>query len=269
MSFQTIFGSDAQRTLLSKGASAYHLFRDKPGYTYYGRTVGITCLQDVPFENVIALARLQGNSTCGRLTKEEAKTVIPAAEAVGLTANTFALWSSTPNCLANAQQILASRHLPDDLVLEWLTPETPNNKRQSLADLTLSVGVLPPDLSVLTGETKPGVCAMVSDAHGNVVSCAATAEYTNTDVIGKKAPAWWGMLATHKDQRARGLSLYLGATVMIEMANRYGHTEFFTGVTPGNAPSEAVCKRMALVEEGALILAAVDASVLPGGRLTK
>ena len=210
MSFQTFFGSDAQRTLLSKGASAYQLFRDKPGYTYYGRTVGITCLQDVPFENVIALARLQGNSTCGRLTKEEAKTVIPAAEAAGLTANIFALWSSTPNCLANAQQILASRHLPDDLVLEWLTPDTPNNKRQSLADLTLSVGVLPPDMSVLTGETKPGVCAMVSDAHGNVVSCAATAEYTNTDVIGKKAPAWCNADNNDGDVDTRRGSFFFG-----------------------------------------------------------
>ena len=77
------------------------------------------------------------------------------------------------------------------------------------------------------------------------------------------------MLATREDQRGRGLSITLGAAVMVEMANRYGYTDFFTGVTPGNTPSEAVCTRMGLFDENTLILSAVDPTLMPGGRMTK
>lgn len=266
---QNFFGSDAQQALLRKGASAYQLFRDHADFTYYGRTVGITSLQEVPLDTLVALSRLQGNSTLGTLTKKEAKTVVAAVEAQGLSANLFARWSSTAECLDNARSILASRKLPNDLALEWLSTATPDDKRQSLADLALSVGVLPPNMSVLTGEVKPGICAMAVDEQGKVVSSAAAAMYTSDKSSSTQTPIWWGMLATREDQRGRGLSMYLGAAVMIEMANRFGYSEFFTGVTPGNAPSEAVCARMALVDDGTLILSAVDPTLMPGGRMTK
>lgn len=135
-------------------------FGDHPHFTYYGRTVGITSLREEPFETLVALARLQGNSTLATLTKTEAKTIVPAAEAAGLSANLFARWTSLPECLDNAKQHMASRQLPEDLTLIWLTPDTPLELRQRLADLALSVGVLPPAMSVLTGATKPGVCAV-------------------------------------------------------------------------------------------------------------
>lgn len=93
--------------------------------------------------------------------------------------------------------------------------------------------------------------------------------YPNKEPEDKKSPAWWGMLSTRDDQRGRGLSIYLGAAVMAEMAARHGYTDFFTGVTPGNAPSEAVCSRMKLFDDGTLILSAVDPTLMPGGRMTK
>lgn len=269
MALETFFGTADQKALLRKGFCAHQLFSDQPHFTYYGRTVGITSLSDEPLETLIALARLQGNSSLATLTQDEAITVVPAVEAKGLSANIFASWASKANCLENARALLSKRKLPKELSLEWLTPSSSNETRQNLADLALSVGVLPPNLAVLTGEVKPGVCAMALYKDGQVVSCAAAAMYRNQEPEGSKKQAWWGMLSTRRDQRGRGLSVILGAAVMVEMASRYGYTDFFTGVTPGNTPSEAVCARMGLFDEGTLILSAVDPTLMPGGRMTK
>ena len=77
------------------------------------------------------------------------------------------------------------------------------------------------------------------------------------------------MLATHDTRRSESLSIILGAEVLIEMHERYGFTEFFTGVEAGNAPSEAVCTRMGLRNTSQSILSVADPSLLPGGRMTK
>ena len=198
MAFETFFGTAEQKALLRKGYSAHQLFQDRPHFTYYGRTVGITSLRDEPLETLIALARLPGNSSLATLRQDEAATVLQAIKAAGLSANIFASWTSTKGCLENARTILSKRALPEDLSLEWLAPGSRNETRQSLADLALSVGVLPPNLSVLTGEAKPGVCAMAVDKDGQVVSCAAAAMYRNQEPESGKTKAWWGCLQRAK-----------------------------------------------------------------------
>ena len=75
------------------------------------------------------------------------------------------------------------------------------------------------------------------------------------------------MLATEPDMRGRRLSLVLGALAVLESHQRHGLTRFFTGVAPGNAPSEAVCTRLGLARCEGYTLA--DPSLLPGGRMTK
>jgi len=77
------------------------------------------------------------------------------------------------------------------------------------------------------------------------------------------------MLATRPDRKGQRLALILGAMAMREMHVRYGIRRFFTGVQPGNAPSEAVCTRMGLRPKGRATLTVVDPTVLPGGKLTR
>ncbi len=263
------FGSEAQQALLRKGYDVYRRHQDDPMYTYYGRTVGINSLDETPLEKLVDLARRQGGASCGTISKAEAEKVVSRLEATGLSAHCYARWDSLPDCLPNARNILATRPLADDLVLDWLLPDKPDKLRERLAGLALEVGVLPPNLSVLTGELKPAACAMALNSEGDVVACAAAAAYVNAEPPDRKTAAWWGMLATREDQRGRGLSLFLSAAVIDRMADRYNYTRVFTGVTPGNAPSEAVCRRMKLADSGTYTLSISDPNVLPGGRLTK
>lgn len=170
--------------------------------------------------------------------------------------------------LAIARDIVATRALPDGLTLEWLAADTRAATRQSLARCALDCGVLPPVLTVLSGKTQPGVCAMACDAEGDVVACAAAAAFLHPDHPLGGVECWWGMLATRADHRGRSLALILGAQAMCRMHDNFGFTRFFTGVEPGNRPSEAVCARMGLARDGMSILALTDPGLLHGGRMT-
>jgi RimJ/RimL family protein N-acetyltransferase len=76
------------------------------------------------------------------------------------------------------------------------------------------------------------------------------------------------MLATDPERRGQKLALILGALAMQQMHQRFGFASFMTGVQPGNAPSEAVCRASGLQDRGRAILTVVDSAVLPGGKLT-
>ena len=60
-------------------------------------------------------------------------------------------------------------------------------------------------------------------------------------------------------------TLYVGLNYFLK-----GHNlKFMTGVEPGNAPSEAVCAKMGLVDSDAAIIGCADPNSLASGRMTK
>ncbi|WP_417727085.1 hypothetical protein [Roseovarius sp.] len=150
-----------------------------------------------------------------------------------------------------------------------LGPDAPAGTMAQLAGVALSCGVLPPSGAVLRGIRKPGLGLVALDQSGKGVACAGAASYLHPDHPLGRRQCWWGMLATLPERRGERLALILGAMALIEMQDRYGFDEVFTGVTPGNAASEAVCARLDLRAETTSVLAFSDPRQLPGGRLTK
>ena len=65
------FGSRDQKALLERGAQMHLITQYQPYLTYYGRTVGATSPRDVPLKTLMALARLQGNSSFFDLPDDE------------------------------------------------------------------------------------------------------------------------------------------------------------------------------------------------------
>lgn len=61
------FGTDAQRTLLQRGRSMHEITVNSARHTYYGRTVGLVTPVDGPFDELAALARLQGNTNYAKV----------------------------------------------------------------------------------------------------------------------------------------------------------------------------------------------------------
>ena len=261
------FGSRDQKALLERGAQMHLITQYQPYLTYYGRTVGATSPRDVPLKTLMALARLQGNSSFFDLPDDEAPSLAAEAVAAGLVPVHYRNWAFDINAIDRARSLATG--LPSAYRIEWLTPDTPQSLRRALADTALTCRVLPPSLAVLSGTLKPGVCAMALTKDGQVAACAAAASYFNSAHPKARTSFWWGMLATHPEHRGKGLSITLGAATMVRMRDRYSFTDGFTGIEPGNSASEAVCQKLGLSHNGRSILGISDPDLIAGGRMTK
>lgn len=263
------FETEAQRAHLARGSHAYALLRDDPRFTYYGRTVGLAAPESGDITVLSSLTRLQGSSNYASVANADLPRHIEAARAQGLGVTTYTRWEGAEAARDAARALLRDHPLPGDLVPEWIGGDAPHERLAALAEVALPCGVLPPAGAVLRGQARPGLALIARDRDGTPVACAGAAAYLHEDHPLGRTECWWGMLATHPARRGQRLALILGAMVLREMQDRYGFARVFTGVAPGNTASEAVCRRMGLAPADTSTLSVADASLLPGGRMTK
>lgn len=266
---QDYFGSAAQIALLRRGRALYDLLRDDPSLMYYGRNVGLAASGDRAMDRLAALVTVQGGSTITKVEDSAVKDLTADAGRRNLSTTRYARWRATGPVMLAARALLERYPLPADLTVVRIGPDTPNETLAQLAQVALSCGVLPPSGAVLRGILKPGLGLVALDRAGRGVACAGAASYLHPDHAEGRRQCWWGMLATLPERRGERLALSLGAMALIEMQERFGFTEVFTGIEPGNVSSETVCTKLGLTPEGNSALTIADAAQLPGGRLTK
>lgn len=266
---QDDFGTQAQRALLRRGRALYDLLRDDPRMSYYGRAVGLAAPTGNTLEMLHDLVTLQGNGSIGKVSDAEFADLRDAIEGRGLSTTHYARWLGQDAARDAARNVLRDTPLPDDLTVHRTGPEAPHETLAQLAHVALTCGVLPPAGAVLRGQSKPGLGLVALDAAGKGVACAGAASYLHPDHPEGRRQCWWGMLATLPERRGARLSLILGAMALLDIQERYGFTEIFTGIEPGNTASEAVCTRLGLHPEGTHVLSVADPAQLPGGRMTK
>lgn len=266
---QDYFGSDAQQALLARGRATFDLLKDNPRFGYYGRTVGLIEGSEGDVEALKSLTQLQGNSNIARVPAAQVPALIAACKALGLAPVHYSRWVSGETALSTARDSVERCALPDGLSLHWLSPETPQEIRAAFAQTALSCGVLPPTLSALTGELRPGAACFALTQDGQVASLAASSAVALAGHPDETRECWWGMLSTREEWRGHSLSLLLGAHVMLRMHERYGFVRFMTGIEPGNRASEVISARSGLVATDEAIIGAADPALLPGGRMTK
>jgi len=269
MTLEEYFGNDDQRALLRRGRGMAELLGHDKRYTYYGRTVGLAGPEDGDIDQLAALARVQGNSNYSTVPQHQTDAIKSALEARGLIPMHYTKWEGSDAALLAAHKVVETMPLPDGLTIARLDASTPEVHLASLAELALSCGVLPPCGELLRGFLKPAVCMVALDSAFNVVSCAASSTFAHADHATLGRQAWWGMLATHTERRGQRLALILGAHALLEMQTRFGLRDFFTGVEPGNAPSEAVCTRMGFAPVAFATIGCADPVSLASGRMTK
>jgi len=264
-----VFGTEPQQTLLRRGRAFHDLTRDDTRYTYYGRTVGLASPQDGDMDELHNLTVLQGNSHYANVNDAALPALRDTAVARGLSVAQYACWTGGAEALSAARATLDRHRLPKGLTAVTITPATPAETVLKLAQVALACGVLPPSGAVLRGLIKPGTAIVAVDDRGQPAACAAAAGFLHPDHPDGGTTCWWGMLATRPERRGQRLALILGAMAMLDMHARHGFTDFFTGVEPGNTPSEAICARMGLAPNGTSVLGVADPRQLPGGRMTR
>ena len=269
MARDEFFGNADQQALLRRGQALAVLTRDDSRYSYYGRAVGLVEPADGDIDQLAALAVAQGNSNYSAVPSAQVAGIISDLEARDLVPLHYAKWEGAETALTAAQQVADSVPLPGDLTIVRVDATTPFAQLQSFADMALACSVLPMSGDMLRGNSKPAICLLAVDPQSNVVSCAAAASFAHPDHATYGGQAWWGMLATDPARRGQRLALILGAQAMLQMNTEFGYCDFMTGVEPGNAPSEAVCRRMGLAPQGYSVIGCADPRALASGRMTK
>ena len=80
---------------------------------------------------------------------------------------------------------------------------------------------------------------------------------------------WWGMLSTQPDRRGEKIAWILGVDAMVRMSEDSGFQKFSTGVRGDNAPSTALCAKLAVARTDYMGLVGIDPSVVSAGRMAK
>ncbi len=263
------FGSPDQQAVLKRGHALYQLMKDRPEVSYYGRGVGVLRPDAAGLGTLDHLLAVQGVSNIGLVPNDGREALASDLEAKGYAITTYAYWEGAETAIVTARDILADYALPEDVTVTLIDTDTNPQDLADLAKVALGAGVLPIAGPVLRGRTRPGLGVVATDASGKPVSCAASAAFAHPDDPDVGSTAWWGMLATDESRKGQRLALILGAIALTAMHERHGFSRFFTGVVPGNAPSEAVCRKTGLSHGDYSILTIVDPTALAGGKLTK
>lgn len=261
-------GSPDQQAVLRKASALWSLVRDDPRFGTHGRAVGISFDGPGQLDDQVSLARLQGISACENVPSDTVENWVSRLNAAGLKTDQFENWASGADALKAARAIMETRKVPDDLELVYVDSQTPPADMVALDRLTQSCGVLLPSGAFMRGQQRPAVCVFLRDKQGVPVCTSAAVHMFHPD-HPRGAQSWWGMLATSPDRRGEGLALTLGAQSMLAMNNRFGTTQFFTGIRKGNIPSQKLCSRLRLAPSGHWAVIAIDPTAFSSDRLTK
>jgi GNAT superfamily N-acetyltransferase len=262
------FGNSDQQRLQMRADSLWTVLRDIPDYACHGRVVGLAAYSDNNLERQIALARLQGVAPVDGMPREHLAARRAGLENAGLVTDVYEHWMGSAATFDAAEDILAKRGLPADLCVCAVSADTTTADLQSLDGLTQSCDVLLPMGSFLRGFERPSVFLYAKDPEGRVVGAAAAVAQFH-DAHPKNGTVWWGMLSTHADRRGEGIALVLGAMVLREVRQKLGLSGCFTGIRAGNAPSEALCSKLALSRTDCVDLLAINPASFGGGQMTK
>lgn len=262
------FGTPAQQGLQRRAAAMWTLLGDDPAYCCHGRAVGVTDAAPETMAQQVALARLQGVSSCEGVAEQDAPARRAALEAAGLKLDEYVSWTGGAEAIRTARDVLASRSLPAGLSIGQVDADTPAEVMQQLDRVTASCEVLLPMGQFMRGIARPAVCVYAQTDDGEVVATsAAVAQFHPDSPRGKEF--WWGMLATDDRFRGQGLAILLGAESMVRMVDGYGMTGFFTGIRTGNAPSERLCTKLGLQATNKVVIISIAPEVFAQGSVTK
>ncbi|WP_238367535.1 GNAT family N-acetyltransferase [Mesobacterium pallidum] len=262
-----VFGSAGQQQLEYRAHALFELLKDDPLYACHGRAVAVNGRRGETVQRQIRLARVQGVGPGDCVPEDEVAERVATLEAAGLAIDRYAHWRGEAEAIAAARAVLRDRSLPGDLTVTRVTPDTPVEDLRDLDQFAQDCEVLLPSGPFLRGVARPASVLFARDGAGQIVTMAASVAQFHPDSPEGRT-VWWGMLATRPDRRGEGLSLWLGAQALVDMADR-GYTGFQTGIRAGNTPSERLCTRLGLGPLNAQDIIAIDPASFGEGRLTK
>jgi hypothetical protein len=262
------FGSNAQQRMQRTAHHLWPLLRQDPTYGYEGRMIGVdgATIDDLPA--LVSLTSVQGASVSHYVPLKDEAALTRAVTEAGLATDRWDQFMGGMDCLNTCRDIAREFRVPNRYTLRVVQPGVSDALLTGLSETALASGVLPPDASVLFGQSRDAVCYVLEATDGGVAACAG-AVMRNHPRSRYGAASWWGMLATRQADRGQGLSLYLGARAALHMHEQFGADTFYTGVRTDNAVSRHLCTKLGMVESDYACLAILDPEFFGEGGFTK
>lgn len=261
------FGSESQRALQARAAQMWQLLNDDPRFCCHGRVVAVSGHGPETTADQIALAVLQGVGPADGVPAHDREARLARLHGAGLETDVYVRWRGGAGAVAAARRMLDTRALPADLRAGAVDANTAPAVLAGLDALTQGCGVLLPMGRFLRGKARPSAFVFAQDEAGRIV-CAAGAVAHHHPRSDRAGQVWWGMLSTATERRGAGLALILGAMAITAMADRHGYADLVTGIRPGNAPSEALCRKLGFAPTDAHDIIAIHPPTFAAGRLT-
>jgi hypothetical protein len=269
MSFDDeLFGDAEQLAVQRRALALWNLVCDDPRFSFYGRYVSVLGDLDESLDWLMSLARVQGVSVAQFFPSTRYQVARARMEGERLKPARWELLYGREVAVKTAQDLVASRTLPQDMTLEEVTIETPAARLEETAALMAGADLMPIPGALMRGRVKPGVMLLARDHFGAVIA-TATARMIFHDKSHRAKDAFWGLLATREDHRGKGLALYLGAQALVMAIERFGAMGFFAGVAADNEASNALCARLGIGSSDFVGLACSDPEIFSRGSITK
>jgi len=223
------FGTPAQIALVRRANALWVLLKDDPIYSFQTRTVSLAKLQADTAGRVIALTRLQGYASCHFVPRDQAADLLSAYDSAGLQSVQWEQYWGRETAISASRRFLETFQRPSGLSLKTVQPDTPDPVIRAIGEMSERSGVLPPTVSGMRGNGPNGVFQYVETADGRIVASGGGFMAYHKDGP-RPDEAFWGMLATDPDWRGQRLASWVGAQVIVDLADRYGARGFSSGV---------------------------------------
>ncbi|MFL4468369.1 GNAT family N-acetyltransferase [Tateyamaria armeniaca] len=263
-----IYGSPAQVGIVQRAAALHRLIGDDPRFTYQGRTVSLVGETPEAAGIVTDLVRLQGYSSVQFLPRAASARIQAHLAQAGLNPVEWEQFWGQDSALEAARDFLAGYSPPDGLELCETDADTDDDTIHRICAMSQDQGVLTVPGSVMRGAGPRGVMMYVRAPDGAVVAAGGGYMSYHPDSV-RATEAFWGMLATAPDWRGKRLACWVGATVILRLAERYGARGFSSGVKADNAASQAMCTRLGLIQSEFVYSGATDPAMLGDGPITR
>lgn len=238
-----IFGVPEQVLVVQRAKALWTLLQNDPRFCFQGRTVSLTQFTDNVVAQVIALVRLQGYASCHFVPRDRAAKLLSQYDDAGLQPLQWEQYWGRETAISQSRAFVDGYQPPDGLRLQTVQPDTPDTVIHAIGEMSIRAGVLPPPGSAMRNQGPKGVFQYVETAEGRIVACGGA--FMSYSADGPRADeAFWGMLAADKDWRGQRLACWVGAQVIVDMADRYGARGFSSGVKADNPSSQAMCNRL-------------------------
>ena len=263
-----VFGTYAQKRMAATGEYLLELIGDDPRFCSHGRGIQVANEHSEAVDDAVAMAHVLGVTAIETVPRDEAAQVRKKVERKGLRTDIIACYLGDLGCVDIAREVLATRTLPEDLIIRVIDRDSPPEWLEAFAEVALMHGVLPPVGPVMRGMSRPGFAMVAVDRSGAPVATAGSV-LCHPPSSPLHLRAQWGQLSTHPERMCQGIAKLLGAKALVHAHEVLGATGFKTGISPGNVASAKLCEGLGLKDSGKDIIAIIDPQVYSEDRLTK